>query len=159
MKLTRLVLFLVFLGSLFLGITGISIGLGTVYPSVNRITRPFLCPRGEMIVETQTYRPVPGETITTLTWYCADRETGARTELSILAMTLYAGAIYGLGLFVVVAGGLYLYARLYEKWDLHAYFRTPEGRKMEERLAYGLGAVLLIAIVGSVIRMVAAAMP
>jgi len=90
---------------------------------MNRIAKPFICPRGEMELETQVYRPYPGNTITTLTWYCADQETGERNELGIFPMSLYAGAIYGLLLFVVIVLGWYLYQR----WD--ALPKSAEAQK------------------------------
>ena len=100
MKLNRGTLLLILLWCLFMGVTAISIGFGAVFPSMNRIAKPFVCPRGEMELETETYRPYPGSTITTLTWYCV--EETSRTELGIFPMSLYAGLIYGLLLFLVV---------------------------------------------------------
>jgi hypothetical protein len=85
-----------------MGVTAISIGFGALFPSLNRISKPFICPRGEMELETQEYRPSPVETVTTLTWYCVDQSTGKRTELGIFPMSLYAGLIYGFLLFIVV---------------------------------------------------------
>jgi hypothetical protein len=55
-----------------------------------------------MEVETQTYRPSPGTTITTLTWYCVDAVSGDKKELGIFPMALYAGLIYGFILFIVI---------------------------------------------------------
>jgi len=80
MKIKTSTLFWIFIWSIFMGVTAISIGFGAVFPSMNRIAKPFICPRGEMELETQVYRPYPGQTVTTLTWYCTDQETGARTE-------------------------------------------------------------------------------
>jgi hypothetical protein len=102
MKIERGILFWIFIWCIFMGITAISIGLGALFPSMNRIAKPFVCPRGRMELETQTYRPYPGTTITTLTWYCADQETGERTELGVFPMNLYSGVIYGILLFVVI---------------------------------------------------------
>jgi uncharacterized membrane protein len=102
MKLNRSALVLTFLWCWFMGITAISIGFGAVFPSMNRIARPFVCPRGSMDLETQTYHPYPGSTITTLTWYCVDNASDERKELGIFPMSLYAGTIYGLILFIVV---------------------------------------------------------
>ena len=101
-------LFLIFIWCLFMGVTAISIGFGAIFPSMNRIAKPFICPNGEMELETQTYRPYPGNTITTLTWYCVDA-SGNRKELGIFPMSLYAGLIYGLILFIVVF--LFMYVR------------------------------------------------
>jgi hypothetical protein len=111
MKFNRVALFWIFVWSIFMGITAISIGFGALFPSMNRIAKPLVCPRGEMELETQVYRPYPGSTITTMTWYCADHETGERTELGIFPMSLYAGVFYGLLLFAVIVLGWYLYQR------------------------------------------------
>lgn len=97
---------LLFVWCIFMGITGISIGLGAVFPSVNRIARPFVCPRGEMQLETQEYNPSPVQTVTTLTWYCVDGVTGERVELELFPMSLYAGTIYGFLLFLVILAGM-----------------------------------------------------
>jgi hypothetical protein len=102
MKLNRNALILTFVWCLFMGITAISIGFGAVFPSMNRIAKPFVCPRGEMQVESQNYYPSPGTTITTRTWYCVDVASGEKQELGIFPMALDAGLIYGLLLFLVV---------------------------------------------------------
>lgn len=102
MKLKLGTILMVFFWSLFMGVTAISIGFGAVFPSMNKIAKPFVCPRGEMEVETQGYNPSPGTTVTTLTWYCVDAASGEKKELGIFPMALYAGLIYGFILFVVI---------------------------------------------------------
>ncbi len=102
MKLNGSTLFLIFIWCLFMGVTAISIGFGAIFPSMNRIAKPFVCPRGEIEVEKQNYYPSPGTTVTTLTWYCVDAASGEKKELGIFPMALYAGLIYGLLLFIVV---------------------------------------------------------
>ncbi len=101
MKLNGSTLFWTFIWCIFMGITVGSIGIGAIFPSANLIAKPFICPRGEMQLETQDYHPSPIETVTTLTWYCVGPE-GDKTELGIFPMSLYAGTIYGLLLFIVV---------------------------------------------------------
>lgn len=105
MKNNWIILSLIFIWCLFMGVTAISIGFGAVFPSMNRIAKPFVCPRGEMQLETQNYYPSPVETVKTLTWYCVDNTTGEKVELGLFPMSLYAGVIYGLLLFVVIVGG------------------------------------------------------
>lgn len=95
-------LFWTFIWCIFMGVTAISIGLGAIFPSMNLIAKPFVCPSGEMQLETQGYTVSPVESVTTLTWYCVDNTTGAKAELGIFPMSLYAGAIYGFLLFLVV---------------------------------------------------------
>ncbi|GJQ51336.1 MAG: hypothetical protein HKUEN02_01830 [Anaerolineaceae bacterium] len=96
---------LLFIWCLFMGVTAISIGFGAVFPSMNLIAKPFICPRGEMQLETQDYYPSPVETVTTLTWYCVDHTTGEKVELGLFPMSLYAGLIYGFLLFLVIYAG------------------------------------------------------
>ena len=91
-----------------MGITAGSIGIGAAFPPANYIAGPFVCPGGQMQLTTQDYHPSPVETVTTLTWYCVDGKTGAKTELGIFPMSLYAGSIYGLLLFLVLLLGMVL---------------------------------------------------
>ena len=105
MKNNWIILSLLFIWCLFMGVTAISIGFGAVFPSVNRIAKPFVCPRGEMQLATQEYNPSPVETVTTLTWYCVDNTTGEKVELGLFPMSLYAGLIYGFLLFLVIYAG------------------------------------------------------
>jgi len=102
MKIKISTILITFVWCIFMGVTAISIGFGAIFPSMNRISKPFICPNGEMTLETQDYYPSPVETVTTLTWYCVDSNTGGKVELGIFPMSLYAGAIYGLLLFAAV---------------------------------------------------------
>ncbi len=106
MKTNQIILSLLFIWCIFMGITVFSIGLGAVFPSLNLIAKPFVCLRGEMQLETQEYHPSPIQTVTTLTWYCADNVTGEKVELGLFPMSLYAGTIYGLLLFLVIVAGV-----------------------------------------------------
>jgi len=101
MKLEASAILMAFVWCIFMGITVGSIGLGAAFPSVNLVAKPFVCPNGKMELSTQRYQPTPVETVTTITWYCVDPKTGDRTELGIFPMSLYAGTIYGLLLFVI----------------------------------------------------------
>lgn len=85
----------------FMGVTAISLGVGAVFPSINMISRPLVCPNGSLEPERQVFRPYPGKTVTTVTWYCTDQD-GAKTQLSSFPLTLFAGSIYGLGLFLIL---------------------------------------------------------
>ncbi|MCC6569735.1 MAG: SHOCT domain-containing protein [Anaerolineales bacterium] len=111
MKNNWIILSLLFIWCLFMGVTAISIGFGAVFPSVNRIAKPFVCPRGEMQLATQEYNPSPVETVTTLTWYCVDNVTGEKVELGLFPMSLYAGLIYGFLLFLVIVGGYWIWMK------------------------------------------------
>ena len=93
---------LVLIWSLFMGVTAISIGVGAAFPPLNRIAGPFVCPNGEMRVDSQTYRPSPGTTVTTLDWQCVDKRTGEAQRINEMSMFLINGLIYGTILFAVI---------------------------------------------------------
>ena len=99
-----------FIWCLFMGVTVGSIGIGAIFPSANLFAGPFVCPGGQMQNNSQYYQVSPVESVTTITWYCVDGKTGAKTELGIFPMSLYAGAIYGLIFFVLVFLGMLIYA-------------------------------------------------
>jgi hypothetical protein len=93
-----------FIWCIFMGITVGSIGIGAAFPDANRITKPFVCPTGDLQLVTQDYHPSPIEVVTTLTWYCVDSGTGDRQEVNVFQMALIAGPVYGLLLFMVIFG-------------------------------------------------------
>ncbi len=102
MKPTPRNVLLVFVWSLFMGVTAIAIGAGAAYPPLNTIAGPVVCPGGQMTVESTVYRPYPGRTITTRDWFCTDPSTGAQRSLNFFEIDLASGLVYGLALFVLV---------------------------------------------------------
>lgn len=90
--------------SLFIGVVGISIGLGALYPPINYVAKPFVCPNGQMTFEKQVDQATPNKTFFSADWYCTKGES-ARQPISPFA---YAGVIYGLLCFPV---GLFLKRR------------------------------------------------
>jgi hypothetical protein len=88
--------------SLFMGVTAISIGVGAVFPPLNQIAQPFICSNGQMRVDSQTYRPQPGTTVTTLDWQCVDKQTGKAQRINEMSMFLINGLIYGSILFAII---------------------------------------------------------
>lgn len=84
---------------LFVGVVIISVGLGSVFPPIDRVARPFVCPNGGMKYVQRVYRPTPVETVTTTSWFCVDERTGAETELGVFPISMASGAVYGLVLF------------------------------------------------------------
>ena len=106
MKFKTSTLIWTFLWCWFMGVTAISIGFGALFPSMNLVAKPFVCPSGKMDLTKEVYNPYPGNTITTLTWYCVDEASGAKTELGIFPMSLYAGTIYGWLFFGLVVIGM-----------------------------------------------------
>jgi uncharacterized membrane protein len=91
-----------FISCWFMGVTVISIGFGDIFPSLNRVAQPLVCPNGSMEMDQEVYYPYPGKTVTTTTWYCVDEASGTQTELAVFPMALYTGTLYGILLFVVV---------------------------------------------------------
>ena len=94
--------------SLFMGVTAISIGFGAAFPALNQIAGPFVCPNGDMRVDSQTYRPMPGTTVTTLDWQCVDKKSGEAQRINELSMFLINGLIYGFVLFGVIMLGYWI---------------------------------------------------
>lgn len=97
--------------SLFMGVTAISIGFGAVFPDMNRIAGPFVCGNGQMQVNSTTYNPSPGTTITTEDWMCIDNRTGKAQPVNEVSMFLIDGIFYGLILFAVIVIGQQVLAR------------------------------------------------
>ena len=126
MKLQTSTLLLTFIWCWFMGITAISIGFGALFPSMNLVAKPFVCPGGKMDLSTQTYNPYPGNTITTLTWYCVNETTGAKKELGIFPMSLYSGTIYGWLFFGIVLIGMWINAKRRQNAGLAVINRTLE---------------------------------
>ncbi len=93
-------LIMAFIWCIFMGVTAISIGFGAMYPPMNGIAKPFVCPNGELTFKQTVSHPTPGRTDTTAEWFC--RAPGADFPASVdpLKMAVYAGPIYGLLLFV-----------------------------------------------------------
>jgi hypothetical protein len=102
---------LVFFWFIFMGVTAVSYGFGALYPPLNKIAQPLVCPNGQMSVEENTSNPMPGTTITQIYWYCVDGKSDAQTKIVDTPIHLYAGAFYGLLLFVVTIILWYLYNR------------------------------------------------
>jgi hypothetical protein len=103
-----------FLASIFFGIVVFSIGLGSAFPSINLIAKPFVCPNGQMTFDKNVSQPMPGETYTTINWYCTDESSGENTELEYSSIFSFAGIIYG----IVLCFPLFLLARFFfKRWD------------------------------------------
>jgi hypothetical protein len=109
---TRTIIWLlVFIWFIFMGVTAVSYGLGALYPPLNKIAQPFVCPNGQMSVAVNTSNPIPGTTITQAHWYCVDSQSDAGTKTVDTAVHLSAGAFYGLLMFVAAVVIWYFYNR------------------------------------------------
>ena len=135
---TVLWLIVILIWSLFMGVTAISMGFGSLFPSMNRIAGPFVCPRGHMEVNTQNYQVSPTESGSILTWYCVDEQSGAKTELNPFIINFYAGLIYGLLLFVAVLIIWYFYS----KWEA-----SPKSAESQKRMAWIQTGIVIVIIV------------
>ncbi len=96
---------------LFMGVTAISIGVGAIFPALNTIAGPFICSNGQMSVDSATYYPQPGTTVTTMDWMCVDNKTGEARPINELSMFLINGVFYGLILFAVIIVGRQVLAK------------------------------------------------
>ena len=96
MKLSGSTLFWIFLWSIFMGITAISIGFGAIFPSMNRIAGPFVCPNGKMELTTQDYQVSPTESGTILNWYCVDQKTGKEPNWHLSNDSVCRGDLWSL---------------------------------------------------------------
>jgi len=85
---------------LFMGITAVSVGLGAAFPGLNQVAAPVVCPSGTMEYDRQLYKPYPGKTVVSGTWYCTT--AGSREKVSMFLIGLIAGTLYGLGMFLVL---------------------------------------------------------
>jgi hypothetical protein len=130
---------IVLVWSLFMGITFVSLGIGSLFPQLSDVAGPFVCPHGQIQVTSQSYRVSPVESGQALTYYCVDKQTGVQTELAFWPKHLYAGSIYGLLIFVLVLAIWYFYSRWY------ASKHSPEARKW---MGWIQGGIIVVIVVG-----------
>ncbi len=128
-----------FFWSIFMGVTGISIGFGALYPPLNYIAKPLACPNGQLSYVQNVSNPLPGTTYTTAGWTCTDSKTGSQTPIDAIRMSVYAGPFYGLLLFLVIFLVWYTNAR----WSSDTVFG-----KIIRRVESGLGIALLVLFIG-----------
>ena len=87
--------------SIFIGVLGISIGLGALYPPLNSIAKPFICPSGQMNYQKQTTQATPNRTFYSADWTCTAGDLTSKP----INPSPFAGVIYGLVCFPI---GLFL---------------------------------------------------
>src|SRR5215470_1061169 len=90
-----------FIWTLFMGVTVGSIAGGAIYPPINYIAKPFVCPNGQMTFNESSSNPLPGETYTIIGWYCVDAEAEKSTQLDLFQIALPAGLIIGFVAYVI----------------------------------------------------------
>ena len=119
-----------FVWCIFMGIFFVSIGLGAIYPPLNYIGRPFICPNGQMTYTQASSNPLPGTTYTQLQWYCTDQRTGQTSTLDFLQVGVAAGPIYGVAMGVILSAVvLLLYTRLQSAPQPSAHSRPQRANR------------------------------
>jgi len=86
----------------FFGYVVIAVGLGAVCPSLYKVATPVVCGESEsleVIQNRHSWRP--GATMWTATVYIVDESTGKKENRTSM-VKLVAGAIYGLGIFILL---------------------------------------------------------
>jgi len=128
-----------FIWSWFMGITFVSIGLGSVLPALNTVAKPFVCLNGQMETNSQNYQVSPVESGTLLTWYCVDGRSGIKTGINPFIINFYAGSFYGLLIIIAVLISFYFYRR----WG-----SSKETEAVKKRIAWFQGISVIVIIVG-----------
>ena len=82
-----------FIFSAFLGLTAGARGLGSLYPMLNLVAKPFVCSNGQMSYE-QNEAQIGSATYWSGRWFCMDEQTGIRTELDPATVFLSASPLY-----------------------------------------------------------------
>jgi len=94
--------------SFLIGITGIAIGFGSIYPQLNHIAQPIACP-GRTMTHSQQISEIGTATYYAAKWFCVDESTGERTEVSNNKVALIAGPVYGTVVLIILLAIVYLY--------------------------------------------------
>lgn len=88
--------------SFFCGYLIISVGIGSVYAPLYKVATPIVCRSNQRLEVVQNrYSLRPGETMWTATIYRVDPKTNRKENCTGL-VKLVSGAIYGLGIFVLL---------------------------------------------------------
>lgn len=94
--------------SAFLGYTAGARGFGSLYPQLNLVSKPFLCP-GSPMSYVQHVSEIGSDTYWSATWFCGDGPSGAKTELDPNKVFLYASPMYSLVFFALLLTITYAY--------------------------------------------------
>jgi hypothetical protein len=91
--------------SMFCGIVGISIGMGSVITPVNQVVGSIICGKQQLTINQNTeyatadyYRP--GEGVVTIKAYCVNSQTGVKRDITS-TLQIISGTIYGLIIFIL----------------------------------------------------------
>ena len=94
--------------SMIIGVTGGAMGFGSLYPQVNLIVGPFVCP-GERMSYSQQVSKIGTATYYTANWQCVDERSAEKTEINSNTVFLIAGSIYGVIFFAFLLLITYFY--------------------------------------------------
>jgi hypothetical protein len=101
------IVLLVLGASIFCGFVGIA-GLGSFFPALNQVTKPFVCGSDVMQVEQHVHSYKPGSTSYTTTVTCVDGTTGAKKDVTNLAQSfiglISSAILFGPFLFLIYLG-------------------------------------------------------
>ncbi len=95
-------LIFIFIFAIFIGIIGISRGLGSIHPKLNYIAKPFVCP-SQAMTYTQNETQIGSETYWSANWFCEDAEIASDVVFR------YAGLLYGFVFFIILLFIIYAY--------------------------------------------------
>jgi len=100
-----------FFWSIFIGVVGVSIGLGALYPPLNYVAKPIVCPDGQMTFEKHVDQATPSQTFYSADWFCITRGPSAGSEPQSIPISpfAYAGVFYGLLCFPLFLLGRYYF--------------------------------------------------
>ncbi|WCL47600.1 hypothetical protein [Leptospira sp. GIMC2001] len=84
---------------IFMGMTAVSLGFGAIYPPLNSVAKPLVCPNGEMTYNRSFSNPLPGKTYIQAIWLCEDPQ-GSIQPISNFLIALYAGIFYGFLIYI-----------------------------------------------------------
>jgi hypothetical protein len=94
--------------SIVMGVTAGARGLGSLYPQLNLVARPFLCPDRQMSY-TQQVSEIGSATYWSASWFCVDAQSDTRTELDPNMVFLYVSPVYSFVFFAVLMLITYVY--------------------------------------------------
>lgn len=96
--------FVLLIFCLFMGVTAISLGVGTAVPAINLIAKPVVCPSGEMEHKNSSRKGTGknrNATYTSTNWTCVSGDDAE--PISSFKIALVSGPVYGLLLFLPIA--------------------------------------------------------
>jgi hypothetical protein len=92
----KLIFLLILVGfSFFCGFIVIAIGFGSIFPVINQVAAPIVCPNNTLKIVQDVTHYHPGETSWTATATCTDSATGKKKDVTFL-LQVVAGLFYSL---------------------------------------------------------------